>query len=291
MPPDEMLLALTQKLIGFIRRWHSGVVAFSGGVDSAVVAKAAQIALGDGATAVTGVSASLAQGELDDAINLAALIGIRHEIVDTTELDQPEYVANDSRRCYFCKQELYSRLEEVATRLGAEVIFSGAIVEDLGDYRPGLAAAAEHQVEHPLAACGVGKEDVRRLAAHWNLPVADKPASPCLSSRIAYGEEVTPERLAIIDAAERLLRDAGFSPLRVRYHRGDVARIEVPLAELPTLAEPAFGRWVVEEFMALGFKYVTLDLAGFRSGSMNLVLPVESLRDYATVAGGEPPPE
>jgi uncharacterized protein len=263
-----------ETLLRFIRRRPSCLVAFSAGVDSTVLAKAAQLALGDRAVAATGVSAALAEGELAEAKSLAALIGIRHEIVETNELADPDYVANRPHRCYHCKDGLYARLVGVAARLNCDVVYSGAIVEDLGDYRPGLAAAAEHGVEHPLAACGITKSDVRALAAQWELPVADKPASPCLSSRIAYGEEVTPQRLAMVDKAEQLLRQCGFAPLRVRYHRGDLARIEVPLPALSTFCEPAFRAWVVEEFLALGFNYVTVDIAGFRSGSQNAVLPL-----------------
>lgn len=263
-----------EALLQFIRRWPTCLVAFSAGVDSTVLAKAAQLALGDGALAVTGVSRALPEGELDEARQLAAQIGIRHEIVETDELADPNYVSNSPQRCFHCKNELYGRLSRLAAELKRDVVFSGAIAEDLTDYRPGLAAAADHQVEHPLAACGFTKLDVRALAAHWQLPVAEKPASPCLASRIAYGEEVTPTRLAMIDRAEQLLREAGISPVRVRYHRGDLARIEVPLSTLAQFGEPAFRDRIVDEFSALGFKYITLDLAGFRSGSQNAVLQI-----------------
>ena len=274
---DATLDSKREALVGFIRRWSRCLVAFSAGVDSTVLAKAAKVALGDGAVAVTGVSRALPEGELEAARQLAALIGIRHEIVETDELADPNYVSNNPQRCYHCKDELYGRLVPLAAELNCDVVLSGAIVEDLGDYRPGLTAAAVHRVEHPLAACGLTKEDVRALAVHWELPVAEKPASPCLSSRIAYGEEVTPERLEMIDRAEQVLRECGFATLRVRYHRGDLARIEVPLPALSTFCEPAFRSWIVEEFTVLGFKYVTLDIAGFRSGSQNAVLKLEML--------------
>jgi len=273
MPTDETeLAAKRENLLQYIRRWPSCLVAFSAGVDSTVVAKAARLALGDRAIAVTGVSAALPDGELDSARRLAALIGIRHEVINTEELSQAGYVENSPARCYHCKDELYGRLARLAQQFDCAVVLSGAIAEDLTDYRPGLQAAAEHRVQHPLAACGLTKPEVRALASHWELPIAEKPASPCLSSRIAYGEEVSAERLAMIDRAEQLLRQCGFTTLRVRYHKGDIARIEVPLPDLDVFTEPAFRAWIVDELTGLGFKYVTLDLAGFRSGSQNAVL-------------------
>ena len=181
-------------------------MAFSGGVDSAVVAKAAQFALGDRAVAVTGASASLAEGELEAARQLAREIGIRHEVLATGEFNDPNYTANPANRCYFCKTELYEQIEPLAQKARTGVIVNGANLDDAGDWRPGTAAAGEHQVRSPLAECGFTKADVRALAAKWQLSVSDKPASPCLSSRVAYGEEVTPERLQMIDCAEQLLR-------------------------------------------------------------------------------------
>ncbi|HEY2147159.1 MAG TPA: ATP-dependent sacrificial sulfur transferase LarE [Pirellulales bacterium] len=267
-----------ERLIAQIRGYGSCAVAFSAGVDSTVVAKAARLALGDRAVAVTGASSSLAGGELDEARRLAELIGIRHEVIATDEFADPNYLRNNADRCYFCKSELYSKLEPLARRLGLAVIVNGANVDDVGDYRPGMTAAAEHAVRSPLIECGFGKNEIRAIAAEWQLPVWDKPAMPCLSSRIAYGEEVTPERLAMIDGAERFLRAAGLRELRVRYHKGDLARIEVSADALPRLASEPFRSELVSEFKRLGFKYLTLDLEGFRSGSQNLVLiPAESL--------------
>lgn len=247
-------------------------MALSAGVDSAVVAKAAQVALGAKAVAVTGQSASLASGELEQAIELGRQIGIRHEVVATQEFGKAEYLANAPDRCYHCKTELYTQLESIAARLGARVIANGANVDDQGDYRPGMNAAREHQVRSPLLECGLGKEAVRRLAAAWGLPIWDKPATPCLSSRVAYGEEVTPERLAMIDGAEQCLRRLGLRELRVRYHRGDLARIEVPVEAIGGLVAPAVRETLVADLQALGFKFVTLDLAGFRSGSLNALV-------------------
>jgi uncharacterized protein len=266
------------RLVELIGGFASCAVAFSGGVDSAVVAKAAQLALGEKAVAVTGTSASLAAGELDGARNLAALIGIRHLVIDTDELANPNYVRNAPDRCYHCKTELYTQLERRREELGVAVIAGGANRDDLGDYRPGLQAAAEHQVRSPLAECGLTKADVRRLAADWKLPVWDKPATPCLSSRVAYGESVTPERLAMIDQAEQFLRRQGLSTLRVRYHQGDLARIEVPAEAIERLCQNDVREALVAELNRLGFKYVTLDLEGFRSGSQNRVLPLAALQ-------------
>jgi uncharacterized protein len=266
------------RLVAQIAAHESCAVAFSGGVDSAVVAAAAFRALADRAVAVTGASASLAEGELDEARRLARHIGIRHVVLQTGELANPDYVSNGPDRCYHCKSELYTRLAGLADRLGVAVVLSGANADDLGDYRPGLAAAREHGVASPLAECGFSKADVRALAAEWGLPAWDKPATPCLSSRVAYGEEVTPERLAMIDRAEQFLRTHGLGEVRVRYHRGDLARIEVPLAALPRLCEENFRRELARHLKALGFKFVTLDLEGFRSGSLNALVPLDVAR-------------
>lgn len=262
-------------LLEALRKLGSCAVAFSGGVDSAVVAKAAALALGPRAVAVTAISPSLAAEERKLARAVAHQIGIRHVELPTAELARPGYVQNAPDRCYHCKTELYAELGRRLAELGVAAIVNGANADDLGDWRPGMRAATEHQVHSPLAACGIGKARVRELARHWNLPVWDKPASPCLASRIAYGEEVTPQRLAMIEAAERVLAQRGFAPLRVRYHRGDLARIEVPLEVLPRLCDEAVRQAIVEELTRLGFKFVTLDLAGFRSGSLNRLLDLE----------------
>jgi uncharacterized protein len=256
-------------------------VAFSGGVDSAVVAKAAQIALGDRAVAVTGTSAALAEGELEAARELAELIGIRQVVISTEEFEDPGYVANNPDRCYHCKSELYSQLGQIQERLGVNAVVNGANADDLGDYRPGMRAASEHEVRSPLADCGFTKQEVREVAAAWGLPVADKPATPCLSSRVAYGLKVTPERLARIDRAEQFLRLLGFRELRVRLHEGDLARIEVPADEIAALCETEIRRAVVEEFERLGFKFITLDLAGFRSGGFTKLVPSEMLKRFS----------
>lgn len=272
------LAAKRDRLLELLRSFGSCAVAYSGGLDSTVLAKAAQLALGDRAVAVTGSSASLAVGELDEAAKLARLIGIRHEVIETDELSIPQYQANEADRCYFCKSELFVKVEQLAGRLDVAVVADGSNRDDHGEHRPGLRAAKDKRVRSPLAECGFTKMEIRQLAAHWGLPTWNKPATPCLSSRIAYGEQVTPERLAMVDRAERFLREQDFRPLRVRYHKGDVARIEVAADALARFADADFRRAVVEHLKAAGFKYVSLDLEGFRSGSLNAVLPVESLQ-------------
>ncbi len=277
MPPPHMPSAIEQKrntLLDLLRSYQSCAVAFSGGVDSAVVAKAAHLALGDRAVAVTGTSASLAAGELDEARELAREIGIRHEILSTAEFADPNYTSNPANRCYFCKTELYVQIKPLADELHLAVIVNGANADDAGDWRPGMKAAGEYHVRSPLLECGFTKADVRALAAQWNLSVADKPASPCLSSRVAYGEEVTPERLEMIDRAEQLLRSLGLRTVRVRYHQGDLARLEVPTDAIAQLAAPETRARLTAELRNLGFKYITLDLEGFRSGSHNEALPI-----------------
>lgn len=276
--PASQLAAKRDRLLELLSSLGSCAVAFSGGVDSAVLAKAAQLALGERAVAVTGTSASLAEGELAQAEELARMIGIRHLSLATGEFSNPDYLRNSPDRCYHCKTELYTQVEGLSERLGVAVIVNGANLDDRGDYRPGMAAAAEHQVRSPLLECGLTKAELRQLAADWELPVWDKPASPCLSSRIAYGEEVTPERVAMIDRAEQFLRDCGLRELRVRYHKGDLARIEVPAAEIPRLASPELRALLAERFRELGFKFVTLDLEGFRSGSLNQLVDASQLR-------------
>lgn len=269
------LTAKRDRLLDVLAELPGVAVAFSGGIDSTVVAKAAQLALGARAVAVTADSPSVARKELDDARELAKLIGIRHLVVQTAEFDNPDYLRNDGTRCYHCKTELYTTVERLLPELGVPVVASGANLDDRGDYRPGLAAAAEHSVRHPLQEAGFTKADVRALARHWQLPTWDKPAAPCLSSRMAPGLAVTPERTRRVEDAESLLRSLGLRECRVRYHEGDLARIEVPAGEVARLAAEPVRSELAKSLHALGFKFVTLDLDGYRSGSLNELVPLE----------------
>jgi uncharacterized protein len=266
-----------ERLLGLIRSYGSCAVAFSAGVDSTVVAKAAAVALGDKAVAVTGDSPSLAEGELDEARRLAGLIGIRHLVIQTQEHVKEAYVRNAPDRCYHCKTELFVMMAGMLDDLGVEVIVSGANADDAGDYRPGMQAAKEQSVRSPLLECGITKDELRQLAAEWQLPVWDKPAMPCLASRIAYGVEATAERMAMVDAAEKYLRSLGHREVRVRYHEGDLARVEVPIEALETLSQRPLREQLVEQLKSVGFKFVSLDLEGFRSGSLNTLVPLETL--------------
>ncbi|HEY7424404.1 MAG TPA: ATP-dependent sacrificial sulfur transferase LarE [Gemmataceae bacterium] len=279
LPPE--LVAKRDRLLEVLRGLDSAAVAFSGGIDSTVVAQAAHLALGDRAVAITADSASVPRAEIDDARRLAEHIGIRHQVVKTEEFADPDYVRNDGSRCYFCKSELYSRIETLLPELGVSVICSGANLDDEGDYRPGLKAAAEHRVRHPLQEAGFTKADVRALALAWDLPTWDKPASPCLSSRLAPGVEVTRERTARVEAAEKYLHILGYRECRVRLHEGELARIEVPATELLRLLEPAAHQELVRRFKELGFRFVTLDLEGFRSGNLNQLVSLEHQRLFA----------
>ena len=258
----------------------SVIVAYSGGVDSSYVAYIANSVLGSKAICITGDSASLSEFQRDELKRLARDFGFNHETLLTAELDNPDYVANNSNRCYHCKDELYSLLESEATQRGIKAIVDGSTVDDLQDFRPGRQAAKQHEVLSPLIEVGLTKAEVRELSKLALLPTWDKPASPCLSSRIAYGTTVTIERLSKVDKGEEILRDLGFREFRVRNH-DTLVRLEISPDEM----EKALRKEIVDElarrFRELGFKYVTLDLHGYRSGSMNELLQLGTLREGA----------
>lgn len=282
--------ALASKYAALLERTRglgSVIVAFSGGIDSALMLKVSVIALGrENVLAITSRSPAVPAVEIAGVEAIAAEIGARHEFIDTNEFDDPNYLANPNNRCFFCKTELYSQLQAVTRERGFRAIVNGVNADDLGDYRPGLQAAADFAVVAPLADCGITKRELRMIAAMHGLSIADKPASPCLSSRVQYGEAITAEKLRQIDAAETLLRANGFRECRVRHH-DKLARIEVPVGELGRFSDAALRARIDAGLRELGYQYVTLDLRGFRSGSMNEVLLGQRLRTLTGVETSE----
>jgi pyridinium-3,5-biscarboxylic acid mononucleotide sulfurtransferase len=274
---DTAANLLDQKLTrlrSILRPLGSVMVAFSGGVDSTFVLKVAHDLLGDGVLALTTTSPTMPTDDRISALEMGRLIGARHLLVESDELTIPGYASNPLNRCYLCKHNLFTVCEAKAAELGFDVIVDGLNLDDLNDYRPGIKAATEKRVRHPLVEAEMTKADIRALSRTMDLPTWDRPASPCLSSRFPYGTQITPQGLRQVEEGERLLHAMGFAVARVRYH-GDVARIEVEADQLPHLLDPDLRATVDRELKRLGFRFVTVDLKGFRSGSLNegLVAP------------------
>jgi uncharacterized protein len=260
--------AKEQELRRLMREMRQVLVAYSGGVDSSYLAYIANDELGRDALCVLGVSPSVSGFQKNEAVSTARLFGFNFEMLETREIENEHYSANPSNRCYFCKSELYAKLGDVAGTRKIGFVLDGTNADDLGDIRPGRVAASEKNVRSPLAEVGLTKAEIRELSRTAGLPSWEKPASPCLASRIAYGVPVTIERLSKVEAAEQHIREMGFSEFRVRVH-GDLARIEISPAELSRALNTDFADQVSQRLTVIGFKFVTLDLKGFRSGSMN----------------------
>ena len=275
MPVTEYMsvIAKEERLRDWFRTLGSVIVAYSGGVDSSYVAYVANAELGPRAVCITGQSASLPAYQRDEIDRVVEKFGFHHEIIQTDELENPGYSANNGNRCYFCKDELYGKLESLARARGIQHIVDGSTLDDLDDYRPGRQAAKQHEVRSPLIEVGLNKNEVRELSRRAALPTWDKPASPCLSSRIAYGTTVTIERLSKVDRGEEILREFGFREFRVRHH-DTLVRLEIAASEMDRVLQKEVIDQLAARFRELGFKYVTLDLHGFRSGSMNEALPI-----------------
>lgn len=258
----------------------SVAIGYSGGVDSSLLLKAAVDVLGTNALAMIGRSATYPTKEFEEAVSLAGKIGARHVVVATEETDDVKFRENPPDRCYFCKTELFGKLQETASRYGLAWIADGTITDDSGDFRPGMRAKSEQNVRSPLLEAGMNKAEVRELSKHLGLPTWDKPSFACLSSRFPYGTGIEPEHLQRIDAAESFLRDEGFRTFRVRFHDKNTARIELAPDDIPRALDTAFRERLVHRFKDLGFIYVTLDLQGYRTGAMNETLTAEQRKKF-----------
>jgi pyridinium-3,5-biscarboxylic acid mononucleotide sulfurtransferase len=275
--PEGKLAAKASQLQAILRQSGRLLVAYSGGIASAYLAWAAHRELGNNMLAVIADSPSLARTQLKDALAFAQEQGIPVEVLSTSELDRPEYARNDGQRCFQCKDELFTVMEDVRASRDFETIAYGVNFDDQGDFRPGQAAARQHHVAAPLLDARLTKQEIRTLARNADLRIWDKPASACLSSRIEYGRAVTREALDVVERGEDAIRALGFRQFRVRHH-GDIVRIEIDRAELPRALDPAMAAQFTAIFKQLGFKFITLDLEGFRSGSMNALLPLDHIR-------------
>lgn len=280
-PPE--LEAKQAALMANLRAMGRVIIAYSGGTDSAYLAWAAREALGAAALAITADSPSIPQSHKRDAAEFATKFGIVHEFIPTAEFDNPDYARNDANRCFHCKDELFTVLEKVAAERGYDHIIYGVNRDDLGDYRPGQKAAKLHQVEAPLVDAGLTKAEIRELSRLAGLPTWDRPAAACLSSRIPYGTPVTIQNIRTVEIGEEEIRSLGFRQFRTRFH-GELVRIEISPEELPAALNPEMAKRLTGIFKALGYKYVTLDLEGYRQGSLNEVLPVVTLAAPQTTA-------